>query len=658
MSWLNTLTPLQWVILASVPPAILLLYFLKLKRQPLEVPSTYLWSRTIEDLHVNSIWQRLRQSLLLFLQLLLVTLAILACLRPGWRGQELPGDRFIFLIDSSASMRATDVAPTRFDEAKRRVLEMIERMDSGDVAMVISFSNEARIEQSFTNNRSLLRQKVNRIQPTNRKTDLTEALRAAAGLANPGRTSQAGTNDVQVADALPATLFIYSDGGVAAVSNFSLGNLKPVYIPIGSDGPENVGVVAFTAEHNPDKPGQTQAYARVQNTGLDDTTVEASLYLNDKLVDASQVTVPLDGEAGVQFDLENIDEGLLRLELDRQDHLALDNTAHLALGVARRARVFVVSAGQSDAWRLAVTTEQAAKVAEVSFADPSVLKTKEHQDQVLTGAYDLVIYDQCVPEKMPLANTLFIGAAPPLPDWKAGNRSPNPVILDIDRAHPLTQLVEMGNVLIAEGIPITGPQGARVLFDSTVGPLLVIGGREGFEDAALGFVLVGQDEKGDLAPKTDWPVRRSFPVFVMNTLRYLGGNRGALAMGSVQPGSSITLRSLLPVERMRIDSPSGARFDVQREGQNAFVFTRTDELGIYAAREGGAREANQKFAVNLFDTRESDLKRRDNIEVEYEKIAGQRGSEPTRRELWKWLLLLGLGILLFEWYVYNRRVYF
>ena len=56
-------------VLAAVPPAIVLLYFLKLKRQPLEVPSTYLWRKSIEDLHVNSIWQRLRQSLLLLLQL-------------------------------------------------------------------------------------------------------------------------------------------------------------------------------------------------------------------------------------------------------------------------------------------------------------------------------------------------------------------------------------------------------------------------------------------------------------------------------------------------------------------------------------------------------------------------------------------------------------
>src|SRR4029450_13008120 len=49
---INMLPWWQWGLLGLVPPAIIALYFLKLRRLPLEVPSTYLWSRTIEDLHV------------------------------------------------------------------------------------------------------------------------------------------------------------------------------------------------------------------------------------------------------------------------------------------------------------------------------------------------------------------------------------------------------------------------------------------------------------------------------------------------------------------------------------------------------------------------------------------------------------------------------
>src|SRR3954452_10554143 len=149
---MHMLTWWQWGLLGLVPPAIIALYFLKLRRLPLEVPSTYLWARTIEDLHVNSLWQRLRQSLLLLLQLLLNALIALTLLRPGWSGSKLIGKRFVFLIDTSASMAATDVAPSRLDQAKRQAVELVNQMEGDSAAMVISFSNVAKVEQAFTDN--------------------------------------------------------------------------------------------------------------------------------------------------------------------------------------------------------------------------------------------------------------------------------------------------------------------------------------------------------------------------------------------------------------------------------------------------------------------------------------------------------------------------
>ena len=48
-------------------------------------------------------------------------------------------------------------------------------------------------------------------------------------------------------------------------------------------------------------------------------------------------------------------------------------------------------------------------------------------------------------------------------------------------------------------------------------------------------------------------------------------------------------------------SPRGDRFEVPRELQNTFVFSRTDELGVYGVREGSGNKVTQQFAVNLFD---------------------------------------------------------
>ena len=185
----------QWLLLGLIPPAIVALYFLKLRRQPLEVPSTYLWRRTVEDMHVNSLWQRLRQNLLMFLQLLLVALLMLACLRPSFRGKTALQNRLVFLLDVSASMSATDGEETRLEQAKKKVDDLIEQMDHGDTAMLMSFADRVIQIQPFTKDKGLLRKKLAAIEPTQRPSDISEALRAAAGLANPGRSGDKASGD-------------------------------------------------------------------------------------------------------------------------------------------------------------------------------------------------------------------------------------------------------------------------------------------------------------------------------------------------------------------------------------------------------------------------------------------------------------------------------
>lgn len=652
----NTLTWWQWLIVAAVPPAVVALYFLKLKRMPLEVPSTFLWHRTIEDLHVNSLWQRLRRSLLLLLQLLLLLLLILALLRPGWQGAQLSGDRFIFLIDTSASMAADDVEPTRLEDAKRRVGEMIEQMPSGDVAMLISFSDVARVEQSFTDNRGLLRSKLEQIEQTNRTSNIQEALHAAAGLANPGSAGASSAGEQDVAEGLPATLYIFSDGGFGPVGNFEWGNLTPQYVKLGREDVDNLGIVAFTAERNLEKPNQTQAFARIENYGDQDATVDATLYHNDLLRDVKRVEVPAKGSAGVEYELTDLggdglgDEGVLRLELSTGDALAVDDVAYTAINAPRRARVLLVTPG-NEAVHLALGTQEADKLADVSIVAPAVLATKQHQQRAASGAFDFIIYDRCRPPHMPQANTLMFGAAPPGDRWKAGELQGPPLIIDSDHLHPLMQFVEVGNLRIVEGFAVDPPDGGTVLVESDIGPLVAIGPREGFEDVVVGFEIFSAD-----GVNTDWPKSRSFPIFMMNAVKYLGGVRTSLAAESVRPGQPVVLRSATPVAEITVTSPSGRRTVVPRESENAFVFVESEQPGIYAVQEGSQANVVRRFAVNLFDQQESNLRPRA-IAMEHETLEGATAWQPARIDLWKWILIGGVGLLLFEWWVFNKRVY-
>jgi hypothetical protein len=666
MIWpfVNTLTLWQWGLLALIPPAILALYFLKLRRQPLAVPSTYLWSKAIEDLHVNSLWQRLRQSLLLLLQLLLIALLAFTLLRPGWRGTDLSGHRFVLLIDTSASMGATDVSPTRLDEAKRQARNLVDQMKAGDVAMLISFSSAARVEQPFTDNRRLLRTKIDLIEQTVHTSDLSEALRAASGLANPGESGDPNNPlDPRVAEALPATLYLFTDGGFQAVPDFNLGQLDPKYQKVAGETFDNAAITAFSTESNPDKPDQLQAFGRIENFSNEERKLEATLLLNDVLLDVQAVDLPARGDqgvpgvAGVKFDLQQLEAGVLRLEINSKDNLKADNQAFAVVSLPRPAKVLLITPG-NDALELSMATDEMRKVAAITVQDPKFLDTKAYQEASLEGSFDLIIFDQCAPKQLPLSNTLFIGTTPPGEDWKLGEKQNVPLVVDVDAVHPLTQLVRMNNVKIVEGRPIDKrPQGSTILIEADSGPLLVVGPRAGYEDAVLGIEIVGAGEGGELEAKTDWPIRRSFPVFVMNAVKYLGGVRSSVAAPSVRPGNPAVLRSITPVPLVVVETPRGDAFDVPRETQNTFVFGRTDELGVYQVREGTGAKAAQQFAVNLYDSRESDLTPRETLDIGHEEVKAEATRQVARQELWRWLLLGAIGLVLFEWYVYNKRVY-
>jgi len=656
--WINTLHWWQWAILAAIPPAIIALYFLKLRRRPLEVPSTFLWRRTIEDLRVNSLWQRLRRSLLLLLQLLLIALVMFAVVRPGWRGKTLSGNRFILLIDTSASMSATDIKPNRLELAKSRAAEIIDQMKSGDVAMIISFSDRARVEQPFTDNRRQLLRRLRDIELTNRTSDLTEALRVAAGLANPGQSGERDSNDVQVADALPASLFIFSDGGYRRVRDFSMGQLTPTYVQIGKPTASNVAVAAFSTRRNELQASELQGFVRLENHSQQDELVSVKLYLNGEFFDQARVSVPAGGSNGAEFELGDLVAGELKVVLEEPDDLAVDNRAYAAVTPSRRARVLLITEGNRRLeW--ALSTDRAKSLAEVSKAAPEILQTDEYK-AAATGNYDLIIFDCCAPKdakQMPQSNTLFIGSAPPIEAWKIGEPHGVPGIIDIDRAHPLLRLIDLGNVLIAEAKTVKPPKGGSTLIESPTGPIFAIAPRGSFEDAVLGFEIIGRKEDGTRYANTDWVRRFTFPIFVHNVLEYFGGNRSTTSLKTGQPGQPITIRTDQPVDKIRVRFPSGENTTLKRREGAAFTLMNPDEFGVYEVIAGEDKTVSQRFAVNLFDSQESNIKPRDHILSGYEKIEAETAWQPKRRELWKWLIGAAIVVLGIEWYIFNRRVY-
>ena len=67
----------------------------------------------------------------------------------------------------------------------------------------------------------------------------------------------------------------------------------------------------------------------------------------------------------------------------------------------------------------------------------------------------------------------------------------------------------------------------------------------------------------------------------------------------------------------------------------------------------------RRFAETLFDPAESDIRPDASpaIKIGEVTVNGETSWEAGRREIWKYLAVAGLAVLLLEWYIYIRRVY-
>ncbi len=271
---------------------------------------------------------------------------------------------------------------------------------------------------------------------------------------------------------------------------------------------------------------------------------------------------------------------------------------------------------------------------------------------------------------MPAANTTFIDRPPPPwlrgsqpimnPSLNAGENKDDPLLrhlrglsdIGISQAftfHPKDNLSPRGKELYGPGGRQL-PKPRALLEASQNRPLVFTLPRGPFTDLVLAFPLI--DDVGDLA--TNWPLVPSFPLFLRNVLYDLGNVNEADREKTVQPGEPMVLRPEADVKTLVVTTPGGKEEQLQRGARPDFLFGDTDALGLYkVARDDGTI---RHFAVNLLDPNESNIEPRSDIKIGDEEVkAGEERRQP--REVWKWIALAALGLLLVEWYVYNKRIY-
>ncbi len=157
----------------------MLFYILKLRRRPVAVPFSRIWERILRDKEATTCWSRLKRLLSLLLQLALLLLLILALGDPRIAGSLIHGRSVVVLVDGSASMKATDVEPSRIEQAKTEVKKLVRGLGGSDRMLIAQMDAAITPLSTMTSENSDLEHAAEQIHATDTRADFRRALRFA-----------------------------------------------------------------------------------------------------------------------------------------------------------------------------------------------------------------------------------------------------------------------------------------------------------------------------------------------------------------------------------------------------------------------------------------------------------------------------------------------
>jgi hypothetical protein len=682
------LAPIALAGLAFVP-LVVAFYLLKLRRDERVVPSTLLWQRLVADVEANAPWQRLRRSLLLLLQLLLVAILALLAARPFLERPAGFARDLVVVIDASASMAASDVTPSRMSEARARAIEALRDLPAGGHVSVIAAGRTARVVANSTTDLGHVRAAIESIGPEPAPGDMADALRLASALA-----ARAGDAEV----------LVVTDGAISPPPTTRVA--APVRtITVGRQR-HNQAIVALAVRTAASSVTRS-VFVSVANLDIETVSRRIELYGDGRLLEARDIVIDPVARADVGIDDLPRDIGIVEARLTGPDgapadQLAVDDRAWAVVPSDALRKILLVGAG--DPYLESALTH-------LPRTELYGLTLDKFGSETHPEKFDLIIFEGGLPAELPARPTLAI--APPRTSalGTVSGTLTRPAVGTLDPDEPILRYVDLATVHIADAVHLTLPDWARTVIPGPAkAPLLYSGNRAGVPTAVLAF-----DPR-----HSDLPLQVAFPILLSNLAGELMGASEGPA-GAVVPGSVVQLAIPSGATGVHVALPDGSTIDLPAgiPGAQTVTFAATQQLGVYtvtglgpdqaspapsgsggsngvaasavvtpsptpAGSPGGSGVAGasptasarpeagavMRFAVDLFDVDESTITPGSGAGLEALGTAAGTGADGSpapsgaadpaaarpaaRDELWIPLLIVVLALLCIEWAVYER----
>lgn len=612
---MNLLVPAA-LAFAVIIPIILLLYFMRPKRQERVIGSVLLWQQALQDLQASRPWQRLRFTPLLLLQLLAALVIIIVLTRPAILYNSPVSGNTIIILQTSASMQATDVAPSRFEAAKNSIADFIDQLGPNDRLSLITMSQTPQVLIAESQDKDLLNAALQRAKVTNQDADLEQALSLALSLAE----GHAGTQVLVVGD--------------GHVMNPDVSLVLPIpvrYLSVGSDTP-NTALLALSSRTI---QGNLIAFAQVANYSHSTRSIPVELYADSHLVAVQTITLPANARGDIQWGPLASGTRFLHARLVTHDALTADDEAWSIVGGSMRGRVLLVTSGNQF-------LETALRL------QPNInLYETTPAKYIDTGTFDLTVFDSFVPPALPNGNLFFVN--PPSGTYLFGASSQEVGISHINIGKDdqnLLSNVDLGSVHVLHLSHRLQPAPwTQSIITSPETPLFIAGENNNRRLAVLGFDL----------HNTDLPLQPAFPILIQNLTSWFLPQPVA-ANGQVSAGLPVTIQTWPGATKVSITGPDqhatvvGPPFPV-------VPFAATDQMGVYIVTQQVRGQTLQgAFTVNLFNPTQSHLAPAKALPVVNSTSFTTTGSGVSHqlREIWPWIAALLLLILCAEWWLFSR----
>ena len=287
----------------------------------------------------DELFSKLRRLLSLLFQLVLLALLVFALGDPKPQQSLLEGRHLVVLVDGSASMKAIDVKPSRIEAAKTEVKKLVRGLGSADRALIVQMDALSSPLCTMSSDVTELDPAIDSLRATDTRADLERGLAFA----------------VDSLRGLPkAEVVVVSDGVLGDVAEMArhvdLGNASLKFLPVGKSG-TNLAITEFSVRRYPLDKSRSEVMLEVANTNDRRVQVELTLLGDGTIIDVSRFALgPNERLPRYYQDLSGASrtlEARIRFADGQADDLPADDRAYALMPERRRARVLVVSKGNT-----------------------------------------------------------------------------------------------------------------------------------------------------------------------------------------------------------------------------------------------------------------------------------------------------------------------